>query len=358
MEDRSAALAIRFLTGVVPRASGELRRLRKRVRLIADPAIAREALASLRRKAFHVHGGCVFATFLAPAAAAAFIKLVASFETAVDYLDNLCDRIGTADEADFRALHEALLDAIRPGAPLREYFRRRRSDDSGYLASLVVSSQTGFAQLPGYAAVREEIAEVTKRYCELQALKHLAPGERERRCKEAFGTIASDLAWWEGSAACGSTMATFALAFGATARGFARDHARRFYDAYFPYFTALHILLDYFVDQQEDRDHAELNFVAWYPDHAAARSGMTRIAQIVQERIAVLEDVEVHRFALRAMCGYYCTRAAVRTPRLRTTSSAIMQAAGLEIDKRTGLPTLGDRRVRPLLDLYARMARA
>jgi len=319
--------------------------------------MAREALLSLRRKAFHVHGGCVFATFLGPKLASAFIKLVAPYQTAVDYVDNLCDRIGGADEADFRALHESLTDAISPGAPLRDYFRRRPNDDSGYLASLVCASQAGFAALPSYAAVRAEIGDVTQRYCELQALKHLAPGERERRCAAAFGHVAPGLTWWEGAAACGSTMATFALAFAAAARRLERERAQRVLEAYFPYFTALHILLDYFVDQQEDREHAELNFVGCYPSAAAARSGMARLALIARERVAGLDDAGAHQFALRAMCGYYCTRPAVRTLALRPTSSAIMQAAGLEIDRKTDLPKIGDRRVRPLLDLYARVSR-
>lgn len=357
VHDSTATLAVRFLTGVVPRASAELRRVRARAQLIADRTIAREALASLRRKAFHVHGGCVFATFLPPKLATSFIKLVAAYETAVDYLDNLCDRLGAEDEADFRALHEALMDAVSPGAPLRDYFRHRPTDDSGYLASLVVASQAGFAELAAYAHVRENIAEVTRRYCELQVLKHLAPGDRERRCQVAFGQVADDLAWWEGAAACGSTMATFALAYGATAPALDRRRVRALFDSYFPYFTALHILLDYFVDQQEDREHAELNFVACYPTQAAARTGIERIAHIARERMSALEDDEVHQFALRAMCGYYCTRPGVRTASLRPMSGAIMRAAGLEVDQHTGLPTLGDRRVRPLLDLYARMSR-
>ena len=358
MEDRTAALAIRFLTGVVPRAAGELRRVAARAKRIDDRATAREALSSLRRKAFHVHGGCIFATFLTPRPATAYIKLVVAFETAVDYLDNLCDRMGASDEADFRALHESLTDAISPGAPVRDYFRRRPAGDSGYLVSLVRASQAGFAALPSYAAVRPHISDVTHRYCELQALKHLEPGERERRCEAQFGRVAPGLSWWEGAASSGSTMATFALAFAATDRRLDADRTRRVFEAYFPYFTALHILLDYFVDQQEDRDHAELNFVACYPSQDAASSGIARIARIAKERLAELDDADVHRFVLRAMCGYYCTRPSVRTPHVRPTSIAIMQAAGLEIDSKTGLPTVGDRRVGPLLDLYARMSRA
>ena len=40
-------------------------------------------------------------------------------------------------------------------------------------------------------------------------------------------------------------------------------------DAYFPGVSAIHILLDYFIDQAEDREHGELNFMACYPSPAA-----------------------------------------------------------------------------------------
>ena len=357
VDNRTVPLAVRFLTSVVPKASSELRRLRRRAETIAAPDIRREALSSLKLKAFHVHGACVFATFLEPMAARAFVKLVAVFETAVDYLDNLCDRIGAQDEADFRALHESLVDAVTPGAPLRSYFRRRTMDDSGYLNALVTQSQAGFADLPAYAAAQPHVVDITRRYCDLQALKHLTPGERERRCEAAFGDVARNLRWWEGAAASGSTMATFALAHAAASTSLEQRRAQAIYSTYFPYFTALHILLDYFVDQKEDRAHGELNFVACYPDAETAREGMTRIAAVAAAKAARLDDAEVHLFALRAMCGYYCTRPATRAGHSRDTATAIMQAVGIEVDPQTGVPRIGDRRVQPLLKLYARMAR-
>jgi tetraprenyl-beta-curcumene synthase len=344
VDSQTIALAVRFLTTVVPKASAELRRLRTRASAIPDASIRREALDSIRHKAFHVHGGCVFATFLPSAEIAGYVSLVASFETAVDYLDNLCDRIGNADEQDFRALHEALIDAVTPGAPLRDYFRNRAADDGGYLAQLVAESQSGFGRLPSFAIVRDGIVDVTQRYCELQALKHLQPDERERRCEAAFASVAPDLRWWEGAAASGSTMATFALAHGATAPGLTESRARDIYAAYFPYFTALHILLDYFVDQAEDRAHGELNFVACYPDAGEAHAGIARIARLALQRVAALEHPEPHVFALRAMCGYYCTRPAL-SKAARSAALEIMREAGVDVDPH------------PLLKLYARMAR-
>ncbi len=355
MDRDLAGQARRFLVRVVPKAAGELRRLKRLAQRIPDADLRREAIASITHKDFHVHGGCILATFLPPVQAGRYVALVAVFETAVDYLDNLCDRLGTVEEADFRALHEALLDAVTPGAPLRSYFRFRGHDDGGYLDELVRRSQDHFASLPSFQAVAPYIRQVTLRYCELQALKHLSPGERERRCADAFGGVAPDLQWWEGAAGCGSTMPTFALAFGAM-QGCDAARARRLHDAYFPYFSAFHILLDYFIDQAEDSEHGELNFVACYATREAARDGIARIGAACLARARELDDADHHVFALRAMCAFYCSRGKVGEQRLGADAAAIAAAVDVDLEATTWRPG-GGGALAPLLALYRRVIR-
>ena len=348
MDARTLRLAYRFLTRIVSLAAAELRRLQRLARRIGNSELRRQALASLRHKAFHVHGGCILATFLDNAAARSYVRLVAAYETAVDYLDNLCDRIGLGDEADFRTLHEALVDAFTPGALRRDYFRRRNTGDGGYLDSLVAQTQKSCTELPSFETVAPLVQAVTRQYCELQAVKHLAPGQRERRCAAQFGAVAPDLAWWEGAAACGSTMPTFALLYGATSKACSSRRARALHDAYYPYFSALHILLDYFVDQAEDRRHRELNFVACYPTPKAAQAGIVDVARHALDRLSALEDDQRHVFALRAMSAFYCSKPAVRRQGLGATARAILEAVGID-----GAASLRS----PLLNLYARVAR-
>lgn len=345
----------RFLLRVVPDAATNLKRLAGLARRIPDPQARSEALSSIALKDFHVHGGCILATFLPKTEAHHYVKLVATFETAVDYLDNLCDRTGSFDEEDFRALHESLLDAVRPGAPVRSYFRHRERDDGGYLATLVMRSQRLFEQLPSFNAVAGYVEDVTARYCELQSLKHLPAGERETRCREVFGNVAPSLRWWEGAAACGSTMPTFALAFGAFGPCDAA-RARELYAAYFPWISCFHILLDYFIDQEEDREHGELNFVACYGDRQLAREGITRVGAESLARASVTRDANHHVFAVRAMCGFYCTRKRVSEQGLGADAEAIAAAVGIDLGEMPWRPgkssVLG-----PLLSLYQRMIR-
>jgi tetraprenyl-beta-curcumene synthase len=264
--------------------------------------------------------------------------------------------MGHCDEADFRALHEALMDAIEPNAPLRPYFRLRDADDGGYLSHLVSRSQSLFAALPSYSRVLPYVREVTARYCELQALKHLAPGVREQRCFQTFGGIADGLSWWEGAAACGSTMPTFALAFGAM-RGCDSGQARELHETYFPNVSAFHILLDYFIDQAEDRAHGELNFVAQYSSRDEARNGLARIGQRALACAQKATDAEYHSFAVRAMCGFYCSRSKIGEQALGEDASAIAAAVDVDLGATPWHPA-ANAALAPLLSLYRRVIRA
>ncbi|MBC5825267.1 MAG: DUF2600 family protein [Candidatus Eremiobacteraeota bacterium] len=346
MDRHTLSLASRFVTRVIPGAAAELKALRRRAAAIPHQGARREALASIDAKAFHVHGGCILATFLSGDALRRYVKLVATYETAVDYLDNLCDRIGTGHEADFRALHESLIDALHPAAPRRDYFRHRDYDDGGYLDGLVADCQRYFGALPSYERIVNHADDITQRYCDLQSRKHLAPGERERQCITAFSAVAPQMSWWEGAAACGSTMPTFALAYAALETGLSAARAQDVRDAYFPYFSATHILLDYFIDQAEDREHGELNFVACYPSSDDARAGMVGIARAALAKVGALPDGYRHAFALRAMCAFYCSRPKIRRQALTTTAQAILRA--VDVDSLA--------LVQPLLRLYANLA--
>jgi len=353
VDESFSGLARRFLIGVVPQAARALRRIKRRALQIPGAELRRQAVASITLKDFHVHGGCILATFLPPEQARQHVALVASFETAVDYLDNLCDRTGSDDERDFRALHEALADAVTPGATPRDYFRERATGDGGYLCGLVIDAQQRFAALPSYSTIAPYVRAVTDQYCELQALKHLGAGERERACERAFGDgVAADLRWWEAAAACGSTLPTFALAYSAL-RGCDAQTAAAVHDAYFPYISGFHILLDYFIDQAEDKTHSELNFVACYPTRAAARDGIARIGARAIEHSAKLPDAAHHVFATQAMCAFYCSRPKIAEQDLTDDAAAIARAVGLTLEPSAfGPKTKG--MLAPLLAMYRR----
>lgn len=320
----------RFLLHIVPRASRVLAAIRADAAAIPDPALRAEALASIADKAYHVQGGCILATFLKRGAARQYVEIVAPLETIYDYLDNLCDRLPNVPRAAYPTLHEALLDALDDRRPIGDYYRNGpRRNDGGYLRGLVERVRTGLGRLPNYLAVREQLVEIGGYYAELQSLKHAEPQLREAFCRAWYERNRErfpDLFWWEFAAACGSSLPVFALLFLASQSDVATVTVELTVAAYFPNVSAVHILLDYFIDQAEDREHRELNFVACYASSAEAVARVHRLVATTAARIRTLKDGERHGFVLQAMCLFYLTHPKVFEQHLDAESAALLAA--------------------------------
>ncbi len=327
---RGLASMARFLTRVVPRAARALETIRERANRIPDAALREQALASIDGKAFHVQGGCILATFLPAADAARYVRIVASLETIYDYLDNLCDRLPGVSQQAFATLHEALLDALDDRRTPGDYYRHGPAgDDGGYLMSLVTTARAELALLPNYVAVRAALAVIAQYYAELQTLKHGDAAVREDVCSAWYEQHADrfpGLYWWEFAAACGSSLPIFALIYLAMQPRIDARAIDSTVAAYFPNVSAVHILLDYFIDQAEDREHRELNFVACYPSSAIAVERVGRLVRATSERLRELRHGEWHEFVLRAMCLFYLTHPKVYEQRLDRESAAVLAA--------------------------------
>ncbi len=96
--------------------------------------------------------------------------------------------------------------------------------------------------------------------------------------------------------------------------------------AYFPGVSTLHILLDYFIDQAEDREHGELNFVACYANSADAVAHLRRFVASAVARVRTLAGAARHRFLVEAMCVFYLTHPKVFEQRLDRESAALLSA--------------------------------
>ena len=318
----------RFLVHVVPLARSALHGLEHLAERIPDRELRLQARSSLRSKAYHVAGACILATFLPSGAREHYVDIVAPLETIYDFLDTLCDRHPETPPQAFRQLHEALLDALDPSRPLHEYYLYGpRGDDGDYLLTLVKRVRRGLRRLGDHELLLPYFAEAARLYADTQTYSHLPPGEREAACKawhEREQSRFADLTWWELGAAAGSQFQVYGPLYAAFCSDFEGIGAA--YSAYFPALSALHVLLDSFIDQSEDRVHGELNWVECYASRDAMLARARMFAWRAREGFAQLGMPHAHTFTLRIMALFYLTHPKIYEQGLNYEAAALLEA--------------------------------
>lgn len=275
---------------------------------IPDPELRKQALASINTKTFHCEGGGVYA-ILAKESLTDCIEFIVAYQTISDYLDNLCDRSTSLDPIDFRSLHESMLHALTPGASTKNYYRyRREQDDGGYLCSLVETCQKTLMSVKQYEKIAPYLHELASYYCDLQVYKHIKTEKRVPELEAWFELHRGKLPkmeWYEFSACAGSTLGIFCL----VAYGFNPDFSDKVMlqvrQALFPYVQGLHILLDYFIDQEEDRIGGDLNFCFYYPSREVLKMRIVHFFVEANVHIKGLPDETFHRLINHGLLGLY-----------------------------------------------------
>jgi tetraprenyl-beta-curcumene synthase len=326
-----AVFLYKLFSAVLPQARRELSKWKTRARQIPDVTLREQALQSLTHKRFHADGGCVYAAYDSEYINA-LVSVIIALQTISDYLDNLCDRTGTYDIDDFTQLHHAMRDAVHPGAPLRDYYALRNNpDDNGYLNALVQTCQTVLSSFPGYMNVEEHVAWLVERYCELQAYKHTFPEKRADLLKAWAAPYLKnypEIHWWEFAAATGSTLGMFAL-FEAATRPVSKMEADMIFDSYFPWICGLHILLDYLIDLEEDKQEGDFNFIRCYPSSNMVKQRLRVISQKSWKcAVQLTKRGPIHRFVVKGLPGMYLSDRKVRKQRFVRQARKLVWSLG------------------------------
>jgi len=294
---------------VRPQVHENLQRWIGLARKIPDPELQKQALASIDGKAFHCEGGGIYG-LLAGDRYREVIRFIVAYQTISDYLDNLCDRSTSQDPDDFRILHTSMHHALTPGSKLSDYYRcRDERDDGGYLAALVMTCQEILARLPAHDLIAPQLHELADYYCALQVYKHVRKEERVPLMQAWFEKQKKTLppmAWYEFAACSGSTIGIFCLVAHACHQDCSALLVRNIKDAYFPWVQGLHILLDYLIDQDEDRRGGDLNFCSYYSDHRETVARLSHFFKQANLSIAALPHARFHCLINQGMLGIYC----------------------------------------------------
>ncbi|NLM93970.1 MAG: tetraprenyl-beta-curcumene synthase family protein [Firmicutes bacterium] len=324
-------LIARFVTATLPAVQREIERWERAAKAVLQGRLKEQALKSLKHKRFHAQGGSVY-MLGAPGRSSQLVKLIVALQTISDYLDNLCDRMGPQEERSLWLLHQAMLDACSPGSICRDYYAEYPCrGDFGYLPGLVAECQQQVSSLPGYPAAKTEVLALVSLYAHLQTYKHLDKSFRAERLQDWIRPHLvqfPDLYWWEFAAASGSTLGVFALFRRSAQRGMTADEARCLVDAYFPWICGLHILLDYLIDQGEDEEEGDLNFVSFYPNSEECQRRLVLFTKEALARADSLPDPVFHRAVVRGLLALYLSDPKVKSLGLEPLAGELVAAAG------------------------------
>jgi tetraprenyl-beta-curcumene synthase len=302
------ALMYRVYKYVLPEVKSQLQLWMQTAERIPDPELRKQAVASIMNKQFHCQGGSVYSIANMPMRHV-LIPLIVAFQTISDYLDNLCDRSTSLDPNDFRQLHQSMLDAVNPSAPLHDYYAyREEREDGGYLNELVKTCQSCICLLPSYSLVAEHVSELVGLYADLQVYKHIHKDQREQELQawwHKHKSGYSQLNWNEFAAATGSTLGMFMMFLAASDRYLRLEQVESIREAYFPYVCGLHILLDYLIDQEEDINGGDLNFCSYYDTLDRTAERIIFIVEQARKQILHLEHQRFHRMIIEGLLALY-----------------------------------------------------
>ena len=324
-------LILEFLKKALPQVDIQLGKWVECTSFANDGELKKQALSSMGKKKFHAQGGSVYSLYPSTVFTEA-VSFIVALQTISDYLDNLCDRAGVIDENAFRELHQAMFDAVRPEVALHDYYYSYPyKNDGGYLECLVEECRRLIGKLPAYGKVSGMVLKYVQLYSDLQTYKHLEPDKRENILKKWADTCLLEypgIYWWEFSAAAGSTLGIFLLISAVHNPEFNQNYVDLMDKAYFPWVCGLHILLDYFIDSEEDWKSGDLNFTAYYEGSSQCRKRMELFVERSFEECAALPYPEFHFTVIRGLLAMYLSDLKAAKGEKRRISRSLLKKGG------------------------------
>jgi tetraprenyl-beta-curcumene synthase len=323
-----AQAAERYWLHIYPQVRRELSYWQRRASQIPDPALRMIALDGLHSKRGNLEGAAAFATFSPSAARASVVRASVALQAIYDYADTLMEQPHDDPVANARQLHLALRLALHePGAPHGDYYAHHSAcDDNRYLRDLVDVCRAAIARLPSFGIVRELVRLNIERIIRYQTLidrpsafAAWATGETPRDV---------DLRWWETGAACGSSMAVFALIATAANIHLLPGEAQSIEHAYFPWIGALHTLLDSLIDRPDDLASGQHSLLGHYDSARSTAERMRFIAREATRRAEQLPGGPSHALILAGMTSQYLSTPVALLPHARAARESIIDAVG------------------------------
>jgi tetraprenyl-beta-curcumene synthase len=321
----------RELTWGLPSVSREIARWRKRAEKIPSTVLREDALDALKRKRGQSEGAALF-SILPRKRSRHYLRLLVAYQVIWDYLDSVSERGASAGIVNGFQLHLALIDALDPGGPIRDYYRHSPwREDAGYLRALVQSCRECCEQLPSYQGVRARVLQDAER-AQVLAINHVLNPEERDAALQAWARRefpnGHEASWYELSGAASAGLATFALLALACEPVCSDDEIARAHAAYFPWVSAVACMLDSYADRVEDAATGDHSYIAHYPTSQHGIAGAASLVRRALGSLRTLNNCEMHVLILCSMVALYLSKDSVRTGSARGSTRRIAIAGG------------------------------
>ncbi len=327
-------LIFKFVKSIFPLVKQNLRHWEKVASLSPDRVLSKQAIDSITQKTFHCLGGSIYALYPG-ARTEEIVEFIVAYQTISDYLDNLVDALQVHDEKAFAQLHLAMTEALEEKAEHSDYYAfYPHREDGGYLDSLVQTCQEKVKALPSYSLVKKEMLWLAEQYSSLQTTKHLAESEREGKMASWIQKQLPNypgLSQWEFAAATGSTLGIFCMFAAAYNPTLRQEEVRSIMEAYFPWIEGLHILLDYFIDLDEDRKTSQLNFVAYYESEEKRKERLSFFVKASLQNARQLPYPKFHDAVIQGLLAMYLSDEKGSLAELEETTQSLLELGGSKV---------------------------
>jgi tetraprenyl-beta-curcumene synthase len=325
----SAAVS-RELAWGLPAVSREIAHWQGLAEHIPSAPLRTDALDALERKRGQSDGAALF-SILPRKRNRSYLRLLVAYQTIWDYLDSVSERGASAGLENGRQLHLALIDALDPGAPMRDYYRYSPWREDGYLDALVATCRRCCEHLPSYQRVRTLVLRDAAR-AQVLALNHeLEPERRDaalgRWAQREFPN-GHEASWYELTGAASAGLAAFALLALACEPSCSDSEISQAHAAYFPWASAVACMLDSYADQTEDAANGDHSYVAHYPTPELAISGICELIRRCLQELHTLKDGETHVLIVCCMVALYVSKDNTRTDELDSGRRRLVRAGG------------------------------
>ncbi len=318
----------RELLWAEPIVRRELRRWRTRAAEISDEGLRRDAISAIDRKRENVHGAALFCT-LAHRRSKVLLRLIVAYQVMWDFLDSASE---SAAEVSGLRLHAAMVDALEPARPMRDYYLYdAREGDAGYLRALVDACRQRCQGLPSFQRAQPFlVAEATR--ASVQALNHdPCPTSRVAKLQawvEREFPDETEAEWFELSGAAAASLDIYALLALASDRDVADEEIASVHRIYSPWVSVLSTMLDSYVDTAEDAATGDQRYLAYYPNPDVAIARLTEIMRRCLSEASALRGGEKHVVVIASMIAMYLSQDSARTNDTRLMTRALLARSG------------------------------